>query len=94
MGFFRGFGKIVFYSGLFVAGYAVKGCVSEDMRYDIRRYGEKPFLVDKKLGQRVEIVNDNDCVQLGDLEYRVECILENPRLKESLELLKSKWGLK
>jgi hypothetical protein len=94
MSFFRGFGKVIFYSGLFVAGYAIHGCVNDDIRYDVRRYDKNPFLVDKKLGHRVEIVDDNGKTQLGDLEYRVECILENPRLKEALDGLKNKWGRK
>jgi len=48
MSFFHGFGKAMFYAGIFVAGYAVSSCVNTDIRYDVTRYDKKPFLVDKK----------------------------------------------
>ncbi len=94
MGFFEGFGRVMFYGGIFIAGYAVSGCVREDPRYDIVRYEEKPFLIDKSLSERVEIKNENGKLQLGDLEYRVECVLEDDRLMECVNSLKKKWSVK
>lgn len=94
MGLFEGFGKVMFYGGIFVAGYVVSGCVREDQRYDIVRYEEKPFLVDKKLSERIEINRHNEKLQLGDLEYRVEGVLEDDRLMECLSSLKNKWDVK
>ena len=67
MSFFEGFGRIIFYTGIFVAGYSVSGCVREDPRYDVVRYEEKPYLVDKNLSKKVEIKNDNGNLQIGDL---------------------------
>lgn len=94
MGFFEGFGRVMFYGGIFIAGYTVSGCVREDPRYDVVRYEEKPFLVDKKLSERVEIKSENGKLQLGDLEYRVECVLEDSRLMECVNSLKDKWDVK
>lgn len=91
MAFFEGFGRAVFYTGIFVAGYSVSGCVREDPRYDVVRYEEKPYLVDKSLSKKVEIKNDNGNLQLGDLEYRVECVLQDRRLLSCLNTLKEKW---
>ncbi len=91
MSFFGGFGRAIFYSGIFIAGYSVSGCVREDPRYDVVRYEERPYLVDKKLSEKVEIKKDNGKLQLGDLEYRVECVLEDRRLLECLNTLKEKW---
>ncbi|MBT4577053.1 hypothetical protein HOM13_03380 [Candidatus Woesearchaeota archaeon] len=91
MSFFEGFGRIIFYTGIFVAGYSVSGCVREDPRYDVVRYEEKPYLVDKNLSKKVEIKNDNGNLQLGDLEYRVECVLEDRRLLRCLSTLKERW---
>jgi len=91
MSFFHGFGKAMFYGGIFVAGYAVSSCVNTDIRYDVTRYDRKPFLVDKKLSERVEIINEDGKMQLGDLEYRIECLVEDDKLKETLNNLKNKW---
>ncbi len=94
MGFFHGFGKAMFYGGLFVAGYAMHGCVSNDARYDVARYSGKPFLVDKKLSERVEITNKSGKMQLGDLEYRIECLIDDDKLKDTIYSLKRKLGVK
>jgi hypothetical protein len=90
MGFAEGFGKLCFYTGIFAAGYMTHSCVGEDQRYDIRRYSEKPYLVDKTLGERVEIKYENEKLQLGDLEYRVECILEDHKFEDHIESLKGR----
>jgi len=31
-------------------------------------------------------------MQLGNLEYRIECLVEDDKLKETLNNLKDKWG--
>jgi hypothetical protein len=49
-------------------------------------------LVDKKLSERVEIINEDGKMQLGNLEYRIECLVEDDKLKETLNNLKDKWG--
>lgn len=94
MGFFESFGRAMFYGGIFVSGYAVSGCIREDPRYDIVRYEEKPFLLDKRLSERVEINNENGKLQLGDLEYRLEGVLDDNRLIDCVNSLKKKWGVK
>jgi hypothetical protein len=94
MSFFHGFGKAMFYGGIFVAGYAVSSYVNKDIRYDVIRYDKKPFLVDKKLSERVEIITEGGKLQLGNLEYRIKCLVEDDKLKETLNNLKNKWGEK
>ncbi len=94
MGFFKFFGKGLLYAGLFGLGYAVHSCVAEDIRYDVRRYEGKPYLVDKVLGEKIEILRENDKMHLGGLEYRLECLIEDSRLKLCVDSLKKKWGLK
>lgn len=94
MGFFNFLRKTAMYGGLIFVGYAMHGCVSNDSRYSIKRYDKKPFLVDKRMGERIEIFNRNGKMQLGDLEYRLECIIEDNQLKDCIDSLKNKRGIK
>tara|TARA_Y100000310_G_scaffold285479_1_gene308957 strand:- start:2900 stop:3184 length:285 start_codon:yes stop_codon:yes gene_type:complete len=90
MGISSGIGKVFFYGGLIVAGYAMHGCVNNDKRYDVRRYDGTPYLIDKRLDERLVITSDGEKMQLGDLEYRVESVLEDDKLREHLNKLKRK----
>ncbi|MDP3917233.1 MAG: hypothetical protein Q8Q42_03010 [Nanoarchaeota archaeon] len=91
MAFFNFLKKVAVYGGFFLVGYAMHGCTNSDERYAVKRYNKDPFLVDKKIGERVEIFNENGKMQLGDLEYRLECLLENSNLRNCISSMKDKW---
>ncbi len=74
-------------AGLFVAGYTLHSCNSEDTRYDIRRYHDLPYLVDKKLGRQIQITNRNGFMNLGDLQYRLVTLLNEEGLHDYINSL-------
>jgi len=88
MGFIKTILKFGMYAGIFSLGYATHGCITADVRYDVRRYNEEPYLIDKKLGERIVIRESNGKMQAGSLEYRVHNILKDDRLQECLRQLK------
>jgi len=93
-----GFGKFLFktglYIGIFLLGYTVHGCISQDNRYIVRKYTDYPYLVDKKFGDRIPVMQVNGKMQTGNLEYRINGILKDDRLEEYLNFLKKNQGLK
>ena len=97
MGFPASLMRFGFYMGVFALGYSAHGCVSSDPRYDVRRYEKVPYLIDKKLEEKIPITEIAGKMQAGTLDYRVSSILQDDRLQEYLEYLKkeeSRWTKK
>ena len=94
MGFFRLLGKATFYAGIFVAVHSIHSCIKEDSSYDIRRYAEIPYLLDKKADKIVEIVNENGKLHLGDIEYLIDSGLDKSRIDEYVRSLRLKLEVK
>lgn len=90
MGISKIIAKAMLCTGLFVAGYSLHSCNSEDARYDVRRYNNLPYLVDKKLDRKVQIVDSKGCMNLGDMEYRLFTLLNEEGLRDYVKSLEGK----
>lgn len=78
MSFVRGAVKIGVGTLLFLGGYMFSQYVHHDPRYAIRRIDDLTYLED--IQQRKRLPIDEKTFQVGNLEYRLQGLVEDPRL--------------
>jgi hypothetical protein len=77
-------------AGVFLLGYGCSRFLSGHDRYLVRTYNDKPFVVDREAGEKQEIIEVNGSMQLGDLKYRLQGILEDDGLEACLQRAEKK----
>ncbi|MBI1972994.1 hypothetical protein HYS50_03240 [Candidatus Woesearchaeota archaeon] len=84
--------KLKLYVLAFGAGYLFHGCVSNDLRYRIKRSAGKKYLVDTYNNKGLEI--NQETFQVGSPEYRLRGLLEEPDLQQIVEQAQHERGVK
>jgi len=92
MGFLYKLFKLKLYILAFGAGYLLHGCVSNDLRYRIKRSDGKKYVVDTYNDKRLEI--NQETFQVGPPEYRLRGLLEEPNLQQIVEQAQHEQGVK